>query len=127
MDTTGSTPHPDHDRSVTGSPDAALPGPVVPEAAAASPSSSGGSARLFGSLAIYTGLRVGLVVVLTAVLAFFMPLIVALMFAIVIQLPLAWVLFRRPRAQVNEAIAVATARRRAERSRLQAGLSGDSA
>jgi Flp pilus assembly protein TadB len=85
-----------------------------------------GTGRLLRYLAVYTVLRLGLVVVLTAVLAFFMPLIVALMFAIIVQLPLAWWLFSGPRSRVNDAIAVSTARRRAERERLQAALSGDS-
>ena len=70
-------------------------------------------------------LRLGLVIVLTAVLAFFMPLIVALLFAIIVQLPLAWLLFSGPRSRVNDAIAVSTARRRAERARLQSALSGE--
>ena len=56
------------------------------------------SGALFATLAVYTALRLALVVVLTAVLAFFMPLIVALMFAIIVQLPLAWLLFSGPRA-----------------------------
>ncbi len=71
-------------------------------------------------------LRLGLVIVLTAVLAFFMPLIVALLFAIIVQLPLAWLLFTGPRSRVNDAMAVSTARRRAERARLQSALSGES-
>ncbi len=41
-----------------------------------------------------------------------MPLIVALVFAIVVQLPLAWILFARQRARVNDAMAAASARRR---------------
>lgn len=87
---------------------------------------SGGRAHLIRYLAVYTLLRLGLVVVLTAVLAFFMPLIVALLFAIIVQLPLAWLLFTRPRARVNDAIAVSTARRREERERLQTALLGES-
>ena len=74
---------------------------------------------------MYTLLRLGLVAVLTAALAFFMPLIVALMFAIIVQLPLAWLLFSGPRGRVNDAIAVSTARRRQERERLQSALSGE--
>ena len=95
----------------------------VEDAVPANPQRSAGA--LFGVLAVYTLLRLALVAVLTAALSFFMPLIVALMFAIVVQLPLAWVLFGRQRNRVNEAIAQASSRRRAERSRLQAGLSGD--
>jgi Flp pilus assembly protein TadB len=81
--------------------------------------------HLFRYLAVYTVLRVALVVVLTVALSFFMPLIVALLFAIIAQLPLAWLLFAGPRRRVNEAIAEASAQRRAERARLQSALSGD--
>ena len=70
-------------------------------------------------------LRVALVAVLTVVLSLFMPLIVALLFAIIAQLPLAWLLFTGPRRRVNDAIAQASAQRRAERARLQSALSGD--
>ncbi len=80
---------------------------------------------LFGAIALYSVLRISLVVVLTAVLMLFMPLIVALMFAIIVQLPLAWLLFSGPRRRVNEAIALASQQRRAERARLQAALTGD--
>jgi len=76
-------------------------------------------------LALYSALRVGLIAALTAVLAIFMPLIVALMFAIVLQLPLAWILFAGPRRKVNDAMAQRSATRRAERTRLQTALSGD--
>ena len=82
-------------------------------------------ANLAGPLAIYSVLRVALIAALTAVLAIFMPLIVALIFAIVIQLPLAWILFAGPRRKVNDAMAQKSARRRAERQRLQSALSGD--
>jgi Flp pilus assembly protein TadB len=85
-----------------------------------------GTAHLARSLAIYTLLRLALVVALTAVLALVMPLIVAALFAIIVQLPLSWLLFSGPRARVNDAIAQASSRRRAERARLQSALSGES-
>ena len=85
----------------------------------------GRNSVLWRGLAVYTLLRLALIVALTALLALFMPLIVALLFAIVVQLPLAWLVFARQRAAVNDAIAEATARRRAERARLQSALSGD--
>jgi hypothetical protein len=84
-----------------------------------------GPSHLARQLAVYTVLRLALVIALTAVLAFFMPLIVALLFAIIVQLPLAWLLFSGPRARVNDAMAQASARRRAERARLQSALSGE--
>ncbi len=83
------------------------------------------TSHLLRDVAVYSVLRLALVAVLTAVLAFFMPLIVALLFAIIIQLPLAWLLFAGPRRRVNDAIARASAGRRAERARLQSALSGD--
>jgi Protein of unknown function (DUF4229) len=92
----------------------------------AEPTTAGaGAAQLAKHLAIYTILRLVLVVLLTAALAFFMPLIVAVLFAIIVQLPLSWLLFSGPRRRVNEAIALSTARRRSERARLQSALSGD--
>jgi hypothetical protein len=82
-------------------------------------------AHLAGPLLVYSVLRVALIAALTAILAIFMPLIVALMFAIVLQLPLAWILFAGPRRKVNDAMARKSSRRRAERQRLQSALSGD--
>ena len=118
---------------VAGSLDDPVPGsaqpdtPVRPEVtdAVAPPVAAVGTAHLVRYLAVYTLLRLALVVALTALLAFFMPLIVALLFAIIVQLPLAWLLFGGPRAKVNDAIAEATAKRRAERARLQSALSGE--
>lgn len=76
---------------------------------------------------MYTILRLGLIAVLTAALALFMPLIVALLFAIIVQLPLAYVLFAGPRKRVNAAMATASAHRRAERERLREALAGNTA
>jgi hypothetical protein len=42
-----------------------------------------------------------------------------------VQLPLAWLLFAGPRRRVNDAMAQASAQRRAERARLQSALTGD--
>jgi len=97
---------------------------VGPAGSGSSPTESG-SRHLFRYLAVYTVLRVALVAVLTVALSFFMPLIVALLFAIIAQLPLAWLLFAGPRRRVNDAIAQASAQRRAERARLQSALSGE--
>ncbi len=149
MDISGSTPHPDEHRpqpdlssAASGDPspeaggdaeavggDPAQHGPAEASAAVQTGSAAGssGSRHLFRYLAVYTVLRLALVAVLTAALAFFMPLIVALLFAIIAQLPLAWLLFAGPRRRVNEAVAEASAQRRAERARLQSALSGDAA
>lgn len=85
----------------------------------------GGRPPLAGPLVIYTALRLGLIAVLTAVLVLFMPLIVALAFAIILQLPLAYLLFPGPRRRVNAALAAASGQRRAERDRLRAALAGE--
>ncbi len=85
---------------------------------------AGRPAPLWLPLAVYTGLRFALVAVLTAIFAVFMPWIVALLFAVIVQLPLAWILYGRWRRQVNDAIAVRTAQRRAERDRLRRALAG---
>lgn len=85
---------------------------------------------LWRAIAVYTGIRLGLVVVLTALLwlagqPFGMPPIVALAFAIVLQLPLSVVLFRRARANLTAALARAKSVRTAERDRLHAELTGE--
>jgi hypothetical protein len=95
---------------------------------AAEPSTASGRGRnfvLWRELAVYSLLRFALIAALTALLTLFMPLIVALLFAIVVQLPVAYIVFARQRAAVNAGIAVAAARRRTERARLQAALTGD--
>lgn len=119
-------------------PDAVGPDPVGPDAvgpdavATADGSSGGGVAgtggqrgRLAGLLVAYTALRLGLIAVLAAVLQLFMPLIVALAFAVVIQLPMSLLLFGGPRRRVTAELAAASAHREAERSRLRAALRGE--
>lgn len=86
---------------------------------------AGRSVGLVGPLLVYTALRLGLIAVITALLMLFMPFIVALLFAIIVQLPLSWLLFAGPRRRVNEAMAASSAQRRAERERLRAALAGD--
>jgi small-conductance mechanosensitive channel len=83
------------------------------------------SANLLGPLLVYTLLRLVLIVALTALLMFFMPLIVALLFAIIVQLPLSWLLFTGQRRRLNDAIAQSSAHRRSERAKLQSALSGN--
>jgi len=86
---------------------------------------AGGRGGPAGPLLVYTALRVGLIAVVTALLMLFMPFIVALLFAIIVQLPLSWLLFAGPRRRVNEAMAASSAHRRAERERLRAALAGE--
>lgn len=85
---------------------------------------------LWRAIAVYTAIRVGLVVVLTAALwlagrPFGMPPIVALAFAIVLQLPIAVVLFRGARNNLTAALARSKTKRTAERDRLHAQLTGE--
>ncbi|HEY5881511.1 MAG TPA: DUF4229 domain-containing protein [Nakamurella sp.] len=112
-------------------PSSAPPGRPAAESArpgqdAATPTVSvRGRDGLAGPLLVYTALRVGLIAVVTALLMLFMPFIVALLFAIIVQLPLSWLLFAGPRRRVNEAMAASSAHRRAERERLRAALAGE--
>jgi len=78
-------------------------------------------------LAIYSGLRIGLVVVVTLVLYFVaqMPVIVALLFAIIVQLPLSMILFQAQRRRVTDLVNSRSAVRRAQRDTLRQALRGD--
>ena len=82
-------------------------------------------ARLARAIAIYTAIRLGILAVITVGLVWVMPLIVALAFAVVLQLPLALLLFPRQRHELTSALALARARRSAERDRLHAALTGE--
>jgi hypothetical protein len=89
--------------------------------------------RLLLDVAAYVAARLVLVVVVTAVILGIgaliglrdFPVVVALMFAIVIALPLGIWLFAPLRRRATESIAVFDERRRTERERLQARLRGD--
>ena len=81
--------------------------------------------RLVGLLFFYTVLRIALIVVLAALLSLVMIPLVALVFAVVLQLPLAWLLFARLRRRVNEAVSARQGTRRVERDRLRAALRGE--
>lgn len=82
-------------------------------------------ARLAGAITLYTVERLGLTAVLAFALSFFMPVLVALAFALVLQMPLAFVLFRGSRDRLSAALAVSNARRRSDRDRLRAVLAGE--
>jgi hypothetical protein len=88
--------------------------------------------RLARDVAMFSGARLLLVVVIAGVvlgvsslLGAPVPLIVALLVALVAQLPLSLVLFNGLRKRVNAGIVVVDARRRAEKDRLHARLSGE--
>ncbi|RVW01564.1 DUF4229 domain-containing protein [Rhodococcus spongiicola] len=80
----------------------------------------------------YSAARLGLVVVLAAVILFGgelfgveVPLLVAALFAVLIALPLSLVLFSRLRKRVNRDIAAVDSQRRADKADLQAKLRGE--
>ncbi|MFF0489650.1 DUF4229 domain-containing protein [Nocardia sp. NPDC004068] len=88
--------------------------------------------RLVRNLVLYTLARLALVAVLAAVIVAAarllnvdIPLIVALLFALVVAMPLSMVLFKRLRARVNEDIAAVDEKRRTDKARLRARLRGD--
>ena len=118
-------PAPDDSSSAAGPVASASVDAVPTEPGLAGPLQASEPAPALGkSLAIYSLLRIGLLVVLAAGLSLLMPLILALLFAIVLALPLSWVLFSGPRRRVNAAMEVKTAHRRAERDRLRSALNG---
>jgi Protein of unknown function (DUF4229) len=81
--------------------------------------------QLLPPLLVYSLLRFGLTAVLTALLMLFVPFLIALVLAVILQLPLAILLFGPQRAKVNALTSELTAGRRAERDRLRTALRGD--
>ncbi|MCO7197191.1 DUF4229 domain-containing protein, partial [Pseudonocardia sp. McavD-2-B] len=97
--------------------------PTPPQAAARE---RAGEPGLATTVALYTLARLGLLAVLTVVLALIgVPWLVALLVALVVALPLSMVLFRGLRERLDRAIAASTARRSSERASLRAQLRGD--
>jgi hypothetical protein len=94
----------------------------------------GSSGRLVRDVVIYTFARIALVVALAAAIYYIaqligireFPLIVALLFAIVIALPLGIWLLAPLRKRATASIAVVDERRRRDREELQARLRGAS-
>jgi hypothetical protein len=91
----------------------------------------GAGRGLATALILYTVARLGLVVVLAAIIygvghlaGVDVPILVAAIFAVVIALPLGMLLFKRLRTDVNSAISAVDADRRAKRDALQARLQG---
>lgn len=76
-------------------------------------------------LAIYTVLRLGMLVVLAGLMSLVMPFILASLFAVVLALPLSWLLFGGVRKRVNAGLARSNSARRAERERLRSALNGE--
>ncbi|WP_336084234.1 DUF4229 domain-containing protein [Nocardia sp. SSK8] len=93
---------------------------------------SGAGKRLFRNLALYTLARLGLVVVIAAIIigvaaliGVDIPIIVAALFALLVAMPLSLTLFKSLRTKVNEDIAIVDARRRQDKAQLRARLRGD--
>ena len=81
---------------------------------------------------LYTLARLGLVVVIAALIVGVakligvdVPVIVAALFALIVAMPLSLTLFKKLRVKVNEDIAVVDARRRQDKAQLRARLRGD--
>lgn len=90
-----------------------------------------GSGAWGRELAVYTALRVGLTIAIGVAaysisgwLKVQMPLIVAALLAVIIQLPMAWLLFDARRRRVNDLLAQRAGRRRQQRERLRDELEG---
>ncbi|MGW6423252.1 DUF4229 domain-containing protein [Nocardia sp. NPDC055053] len=93
---------------------------------------NGAGKRLVRNLALYTLARLGLVVVIAAVIVGVakligveVPIIVAALFALIVAMPLSLTLFKKLRTKVNEDIAIVDARRRQDKAQLRARLRGD--
>jgi hypothetical protein len=90
-------------------------------------------ARLVADVLVYVGARLVLVAVLTGVIfagghllgVREFPIVVALLFALVIALPLGIWLFRPLRERATASIAALDERRRVDRDQLQARLRGE--
>jgi hypothetical protein len=93
----------------------------------------GSAGRMVGDVVIYTLARLGLVAALTAAIFFAarligiqeFPLVIAMLFAIVISLPLGIWLLAPLRRRATAGIAEVDERRRRDREHLQARLRGD--
>ncbi|MCX4099286.1 DUF4229 domain-containing protein [Nocardia sp. alder85J] len=103
-----------------------------PEDAAADRATAPAGRRLARNLALYTVARLALVVLIAAViegvgrlLKVDIPLIVALLFAVLVALPVSMVAFKRLRSRVNEDIAAVDEKRRTDKAQLRARLRGE--
>lgn len=83
-------------------------------------------ANLRRDLALYTLARLGLVAVVASVLVLFdVPLLVALVVAVVVGFPLGLLVFRGLNQRVTAGLATRGAEREAQRARLRAQLRGE--
>lgn len=93
---------------------------------------SSSKGKLARDLGLYTLARFALVAVLAAIIVFGakifdvdVPLLVAMIFALVLSLPLSMVFFKTLRTRVNEDIAAVDERRRRDKADLRAKLRGE--
>ncbi len=98
-----------------------------------SDNSGGSTGRMLRDVVVYTLARLVLVVVLTAAIYYFaqligihqFPLVIAMLFAIVIALPLGIWLLAPLRKRATASISAIDERRRSDREQLRARLRGD--
>jgi hypothetical protein len=95
---------------------------------------STGRAEVARALTGYTLLRLGLLVAVFLVLYYLpqafdveVPLLLAVLLAVVLQLPMAWLLFPAQRHRVGVLLAERSSARGGERARLRAALAGEDA
>lgn len=88
--------------------------------------------RLARNLALYTVARLALVAVFAAVIVLVahavkvdIPVIVALLFALIVAMPVSLLLFKRLRSRVNQDIAAVDERRRTDKAQLRARMRGE--
>ncbi|MQY18264.1 DUF4229 domain-containing protein [Nocardia macrotermitis] len=88
--------------------------------------------RLARNLALYTVARLALVALIAAIIVLVarvvkvdVPIIVALLFALIVALPLSLLLFKRLRSRVNQDIAAVDERRRTDKAQLRARMRGE--
>lgn len=105
---------------------------TTPEAGSKSVGGSAKTGSLVRDVALYSIARFGLVVVLALLILYAprafgveIPLLVAVLFAVLIALPLSLVLFKSLRRRVNEGIAAVDERRRTDRADLENRLRGE--
>ncbi len=95
---------------------------------------AGATGRMLRDVLIYTAARLLLVVALTAAIYFIaglfhieVPLVIAMLFAIILALPLGIVLLKPLRQRATAGIAEVDERRRRDRDQLEARLRGEDA
>jgi len=96
------------------------------------PATGSAGRRLARNLALYTVARLALVAVIAAVIVVVahllgvqIPIVVALLFGLIVAMPLSLLLFKRLRSRVNQDIAAVDEKRRTDKAQLRARLRGD--